>query len=86
MTLQESEGSAFGAALLAGVGGKIYSSVEESAKQAIQIREHMAPHPAHSKIYDREYQIYRKLYPAVKDLAHQLAEIGAEPAAADSGF
>ena len=86
VTLQESEGSAFGAALLAGVGGKIYSSVEESAKEAIQIREHIAPHPAHSKIYDREYQVYRKLYPAVKDLAHQLAEIGAESAAADSGF
>src|SRR5437667_230274 len=52
VTLQESEGSDFAAALLAGVGGKIYSSVEESAKQAIRLREHMTPDPDRSKIYD----------------------------------
>jgi xylulokinase len=74
--LRTAEGSAFGAALLAGVGAKIYSSVEESAKQAIQIRERMLPHPEKVQIYDRQYQIYRSLYPAVRDLAHQLAALG----------
>ena len=82
VTLQESEGSALGAALLAGVGGRVYSSVEESSVQAIHVREHVAPHSARSKIYDRQYQIYRTLYPAVRELAHQLAELGRESAAA----
>ena len=82
VTLQESEGSALGAALLAGVGGRVYSSVEESSVQAIHVREHVAPHSARSKIYDRQYQIYRRLYPAVRELAHQLAELGRESAAA----
>ena len=76
VTLRTSEGSALGAALLAGVGAKIYSSVEESAREAIQIRERMAPIAANVREYDRFYQIYRSLYPTVRDLAHQLATLG----------
>jgi len=78
VTLQESEGSAFGAALLAGVGAKIYASVEDSAHQAIQVRERMSPNKKHMEIYDRQYQVYRSLYPAVREMAHQLANIAAE--------
>jgi xylulokinase len=76
VTLRTSEGSAFGAALLAGVGAGIYSAVEESAREAIQIRERMAPLAANVQLCDRQYQIYRQLYPAIRDLAHQLAAIG----------
>ena len=78
VTLGTAEGSAFGAALLAGVGAKIYSSVEESARQAIQIRERMAPRHDRVQVYDRQYQVYRALYPAVQELAHQLAALGEE--------
>jgi len=80
VTLQESEGSAFGAALLAGVGGKIYSSVAEAAGQAIEIRERVTPDAARSRIYDRHYQIYRNLYPAVREFAHELVGMSAEVA------
>ena len=73
VTLRTAEGSAFGAALLAGVGGKIYSSVEESAQEAIQARERMAPRPDCIRTYDHYYEIYRSLYPAVQELAHRLA-------------
>ena len=76
VTLRTSEGSAFGAALLAGVGAGIYSSVEESAREAIQIRECLAPLAANVQLYDRQYEVYRHLYPAVRDLAHQLAALG----------
>jgi len=78
VTLRESEGSAFGAALLAGVGAKLYASVEESARRAIQIRERMSPKKSHVEIYDRQYQVYRSLYPAVREMAHQLSNIAAE--------
>lgn len=78
VTLRTSEGSALGAALLAGVGAKIYSSVEESAEAAIQIRERMTPNAANVRTYDRLYQVYRSLYPAVRELAHQLAALGEE--------
>ncbi len=76
VTLRTSEGSALGAALLAGVGAKNYSSVEESAKQAIVLQDHVSPQPASAKIYDRQYQVYRNLYPAVRELSHQLASLG----------
>jgi xylulokinase len=78
VTLRTSEGSAFGAALLAGVGAKIYASVEESAREAIQIRERMTPQAANVRRYDRQYQIYRSLYPAVRELAHKLGALGEE--------
>ncbi len=76
VTLRTSEGSALGAALLAGVGAKIYSSVEESAKEAIQVKESMSPKPENVATYDRYYEVYRKLYPAVQDLSHTLAKLG----------
>lgn len=82
VTLEESEGSAFGAALLAGVGGKIYTSVEEAAKRAIRVHDEVEPDPDRVRTYDRVYQVYRGLYPATRDMAHRLAEIGAATAAA----
>ena len=73
VTLRTSEGSALGAALLAGVGAKIYSSVEESAKQAIQVQDSLAPQADQVAIYESYYGVYRKLYPAVQKLSHKLA-------------
>lgn len=78
VTLRTSEGSAFGAALLAGVGAGIYSSVEESAREAIQIRERLTPLASNVQTYNRLYEVYRSLYPSVRDLAHQLAALGDE--------
>ncbi len=80
VTLRTSEGSAFGAALLAGVGAKTYSSVQEAARQAVQVREGMSPRPANVAIYNQLYRVYRNLYPAVKDLSHELASFGSKPA------
>jgi xylulokinase len=76
VTLRTSEGSALGAALLAGVGAKIYASLEESAQQAIQVKEFMSPNPDHVAVYDRQYQVYRQLYPAVREFSHTLAGLG----------
>jgi xylulokinase len=75
VTLRESEGSAFGAALLAGVGSGIYASVEESAREALQIQDCLLPIEENVRLYDRQYEVYRQLYPAVKGLAHQLATL-----------
>jgi len=76
VTLRESEGSAFGAALLAGVGSKTYASVEESARKAIEIREHIEPRESNLAIYEQLYRVYRDVYPAVRGLAHRLADAG----------
>ena len=76
VTLRTSEGSALGAALLAGVGAKIYASVEESAQEAIQVKESMAPKPDNVAAYERYYQVYRGLYPAVQELLAHSGKVG----------
>ncbi|MGH9452262.1 MAG: xylulokinase [Terriglobia bacterium] len=73
VTLEESEGSAYGAALLAGVGSGSYSSVEEAVRESVRVRERLAPDGMNTIVYDQLYQVYRQLYPAVRDLAHQLS-------------
>jgi xylulokinase len=75
VTLRTSEGSALGAALLAGVGAKIYKSVEESAEKAIQVKESVAPKPESVAAYEKYYQVYRGLYPAVREFSHTLADL-----------
>ena len=80
VTLRESEGSAFGAALLAGVGTGIYSSVEEAAGATIHAQETTIPGRASVEFYSRQYDIYRKVYPAVRELCHELANL--DPATA----
>jgi xylulokinase len=77
VTLRTSEGSALGAALLAGVGARIYKSVEESAQVAIKVQDSLAPQPDQVAIYERYYQVYRGLYPAVREFSHALAKLGA---------
>jgi xylulokinase len=57
------------------VAAKNYASVEESAKQAIVVQDRVSPRAEHVKTYDRTYQIYRNLYPAVRELSHQLASL-----------
>jgi len=78
-TLEESSGSAFGAALLAGVGGRIYSSVQDAVSAAVRINERILPQPIHSEIYDHYYEIYRNVYPAVRKLAHDLSDLENRP-------
>jgi xylulokinase len=84
ITLRTSEGSAFGAALVAGVGAKIYSSVEESAREAIQVSERMLPRRENEAVYDRLYEVYRHLYPAMREWMHQLAGEQGSPRAPET--
>ncbi|MGH9403471.1 MAG: xylulokinase [Terriglobia bacterium] len=78
VTLRESEGSAFGAALLAGVGGGTYRSVAEAARESVKLSESAEPDPKAMKVYDQYYQIYRDLYPAVREISHRLSHLADE--------
>ncbi len=77
-SLREAEGSAFGAALLAGVSCRTYDSVDEAAREAIQVKDHIVPNAGNTRLYSEQYQVYRKLYPAVRELAHDLGAAGTE--------
>ena len=64
-TLNVTEGAAFGAAILAGVGIGAYDSVEEACDNLLLIRSRTKPIRENVKVYDEYYKVYRSLYPAL---------------------
>jgi len=68
VTTNAHEGPAFGAALLAGVAGGVYQSIQQACEATVRIIEHTEPLPEIEQIYNRTYETYRTLYPALKPL------------------
>jgi xylulokinase len=66
------EGAAYGAALLAGVGAGAYRSVEEAVNATVKVTDRTAPIAANVKEYENIYPAYRGLYPALKETFHSL--------------
>jgi xylulokinase len=69
------EGPAYGVALLAGVGTGVWNSVEEACKSSIKQVEKIAPAKKSSAMYDRNYDVYRKLYFDLKDRFGDMAQL-----------
>jgi xylulokinase len=66
VTVNTTEGAAYGAALLAGVGARAWTDVESACKTVIKLRGSMMPDPAQVEAYRKAYPLYRELYPALK--------------------
>ncbi len=62
------EGSAYGAALLAGVSNGAFASAGEAVAACVRVRDRIEPNTAWAGVYDEGYARYRALYPAVKSL------------------
>ncbi len=74
-TLASKEGPALGVALLASVGAGIYSSVSEACKQIIEINKVQEPNAQNVGEYEKYYQLYREIYPALKDSFSKLSTL-----------
>jgi xylulokinase len=74
-TLKTQEGPALGVAILAGVGAGVYGSVPEGCAAVIQSNEIQQPIAANTREYERYYQIYRQLYPGMKQVFADLAAL-----------
>src|SRR6266581_1724735 len=68
VTTNATEGPAFGAALLAGVAGGIYSSVPQACEATIRVMERTGPDRGNEAAYAQAYETYRALYPALKPI------------------
>ena len=68
--LSAEEGAAYGAALLAGVGGGVWSSVDEACKETIRIAARVEPQSEASAIMNARYAMFRELYPALRGLTN----------------
>ena len=66
VTVNSSEGAAFGAALLAGVGLTNWPDVPAACAATIKITGTAVPIPSQVEAYRYSYQIFRDLYPALK--------------------
>jgi xylulokinase len=64
--VEAEEGATYGAALLAGVGVGVWATVEEACRQAVRVRECIAPDPQAAAVLEKQYRRYRMLYPALR--------------------
>lgn len=67
-----SEGAAFGAAILAGVAAGVYKSVETACDKLIHYPNEIKS--VNSTEYEKYYSIYKELYPALKNEYKKLVE------------
>jgi xylulokinase len=66
VSINTTEGAAFGAALLAGVGTGLFADTRSACEACIQ--ETDVVHPQAIALYQEQYQVYRGLYPALKQV------------------
>ena len=66
--MESEEGSAFGAALLAGVRAGVFTDAAEAAARCVRARDRIEPEPAWTEAYAAGYERYRLLYPTLKPL------------------
>lgn len=67
VTVNTTEGAAYGAALLAGVGAGAWSDVQSVCKACIKITGSTLPDPSQMDVYRKAYSLYQELYPALKN-------------------
>lgn len=66
VTVNTSEGAAFGAALLAGVGSGAWVDVPAACRETIRITGQTLPVEEDAEVYRKVHPLYRELYPALK--------------------
>jgi xylulokinase len=71
--IEADEGAAYGAALLAGVGTGNWASVEEACESAVRVARRVQPNEKSVKRMNLQYAEYRKLYPALKVIRHNIS-------------
>ena len=73
VTVNADEGAAYGAALLAAVGGGIWPDVPSACQEIVQVTGSTEPQSGQTAVYVRQFRQYRALYPALKETFHQLS-------------
>ena len=64
------EAACLGAGLLAGTATGVFPDLATAVSRIVHFSERITPSPDAVSAYDRRYQIYRQIYPALRDLNH----------------
>ncbi len=75
VTVNTTEGAAYGAALLAGVGSGAWADVDAACAATVRQTGVSQPDPAQVERYQGVYGLYRQLYPAVRTVSHGLSNL-----------
>ncbi len=75
VTVNTSEGGAYGAALLAAVGAGAWADIQTACKDCIKVTGSTSPDPAQVEVYRKSYKIFQGLYPDLRGSFGQMAEI-----------
>jgi xylulokinase len=75
VTVNTTEGAAYGAALLAGVGVGVWPDVDAACQSSIKVTGSTRPQADQAAKYEQVYAEYRQLYPALKAISHNLSRI-----------
>lgn len=73
VTVNTTEGGAYGAALLAGVGAGTWPDVVTACQACIKITGRTQPDPQQVKVYQKAYAVYQNLYPELKSSFEKMA-------------
>jgi xylulokinase len=66
--VEAEEGAAYGAAILAGVGAKIWLTVDDASKAVVRVAERVQPKPESVTAMNEAYRRYRRIYPALRSI------------------
>jgi xylulokinase len=66
--VEAEEGAAYGAAILAGVGAKIWPSVDAACESVVRVVDLVRPDAANVAVMSSSYRAYRRIYPAMKSI------------------
>jgi xylulokinase len=67
------EAGVLGAAILAGAGSGVFPSIEAGVESMVKLDREFHPNPQMQLLYDRRFENYRRLWPAMKDILRDLA-------------
>lgn len=75
VTINTTEGAAFGAALLAGVGAGAWPDVQSACRETIKVTAQTPPDTEMANVYAKSYSLFTSLYLTLKDRFKKIAEI-----------
>ena len=70
--IESEEGPALGGAILAAVGCGEFASVEDAAAKLVKVVETVEPDPDLTEKYEKCYEKFRKIYPAMKPVFREI--------------
>jgi len=73
VTLNTSEGSAYGAALLGGVAGGMFNDVPDAVARCVRVHTTVEPDPVWQSAYEDIYARFGALYPALDTVKENTA-------------